>query len=240
MKHIVHFLYALILAGFCQGCTIFVPPAQTSAPQSQPSVTFSDPVLSQLRILLFGDISQRMAEETIQKLFYLDGQQVAPIDFYLMTPGGDLKAAMAIENAFGLIRSRVNTYALSECSSGGAMLLAAGTGKRAAFRGAMIVVHGMKVDRNLRKEHKDYIDGIQAYYMAFWQQRARLPAQWLPIPLNTLHSLTAEQALEYGLIDTIIERQPTIAELGGSPIGMQPSSEDTGRTPAPAGSGRRP
>jgi hypothetical protein len=149
-----------------------------------------------------------------------------------MTPGGDLKAAMSIENAMGLIRSRVNTYAFSDCSSGGAMLLAAGTGKRSAFRGAMIVVHGMKIDDNLAKEHKDYVDGLQAYYTAFWQQRARLPAQWLPIPLNTLHCLTAEQALEYGLIDTIIERQPTIAEFESAANRSPTCSSETGRTPA--------
>lgn len=235
MKHTFTFSPVLLLLAWAfQGCTIVVPSPQTSVPQSGSSVTFSDPVLNQRRILLFGEISERVAAETIQKLFYLDAQREAPIDLYLMTPGGDMKAALAIENTIRLIHSRVNTYALWECNSGGALLLAAGTGQRAAFRGAIILVHGLKVHGS---PPNGYLDGIQAYYTTFWRQRAKLPAQWLPIPLNALHCLTAEQALEYGLIDRILPGQPTLAEPGGAANLGQPVGSQTNRTSAAAGPG---
>ena len=53
-----------------------------------------------------------------------------------------MKYAWAVYQTMTLIHSPVNTYALSEYS-GGAMLLAAGTGKRYAFPGAVIVIHGL-------------------------------------------------------------------------------------------------
>lgn len=232
MKHLLFLLAILLLVGTFQGCTVLLQPSPGDAALSRSSIDFADPVLNERRILLFGDISERAAEETIQKLFYLDEQKEAPIDLYLMTPGGELKAAMSIENAMRLIRSRVNTYALSECNSGGAMLLAAGTGERVAFRGAIIVMHGIKVVNG--PPPKEYFNGVQAYYTAFWQQRARLPAQWLPIPPNALHFLTAEQALEYGLIDKIIDRRPTIAELGTVPKASGSFSSPTSSIPAAA------
>jgi ATP-dependent Clp protease protease subunit len=204
MKRGYHFLTILILAGALPGCTILVQERQTDgAPALRPAITFSDPVLNQRRIILFGEVTETAAEEVIQKLFYLDAQEDKPIDLYLMTAGGDLKAAFSVENAMQLIRSRVNTHAFSECNSAGAVLLAAGTGERVAFRGAMIVIHGFEIHG---KPHEDYVEGTQAYYTAFWRHRAKLPAQWLPIPPNTLHFLTAEEALEYGVVDKIISR----------------------------------
>jgi ATP-dependent Clp protease protease subunit len=214
MKRSAHFAALLLLAGAFQGCSILIQPdpAENTAKTAAP-INFSDPVLNERRILLFGDITERVAQETIQKLFYLDAQTEAPIDLYLMTPGGDLKAAFAIENAMQILHSRVNTYAFAECNSGGAMLLAAGTGQRAAFRGAMIVIHGIQVHG---KPPPDYFEGIQAYYTEFWRRRARLPAAWVPIPPNRTYVLTAEQAKAYGVVDKIIDRQETPPGVGGS------------------------
>jgi ATP-dependent protease ClpP protease subunit len=101
------------------------------------------------------------------------------------------------------LQSPVNTYALSECNSGGAMLLAAGTGKRRAFRGAVVLLHGIKTSG---KPPPGFIEQIQDAYTHFWRQRARLPASWLPMPPGVLHVLSAEQALKYGLVDEVVER----------------------------------
>lgn len=203
---------ATLLTLVASGCTIIMQPddSASTAPSRRP-IPFDDPVLNQRRIFLFGDVTKAMAEETVEKLFYLDGQGSKPIDLFIMTPGGDLKAAFSIENAMRLINSPVNTHALAECNSAGAVLLAAGTGERVAFRGAMIVLHGFQA-RGPRKGKKEFIDGMQDYYTAFWRERARLPADWLPLPQNSLRFLTAEQALEYGLVDRIVAREPTPSE----------------------------
>jgi ATP-dependent Clp protease protease subunit len=175
-----------------------VQPAKSHSP-----VDFADPVLNRRQILLFGDIDEKAAERTIQKLLFLENKSHEPIDLYLMTPGGEFKSALAIEHVMRSIQSPVNTYALSECNSGGALLLAAGTGKRKAFRGSIVVVHGMTVRGKLPA---DMIAQTQDGYTRFWRQRARLPESWLPLPQNVVHVLSAEQALEYHLVDEIIER----------------------------------
>jgi ATP-dependent protease ClpP protease subunit len=195
----------LVLAVLLQeGCVI-----SRGTPQDGPgSATaaheeFADPVLLHRQILLFGNIDEPVAKRTIRELLFLDGQSHEPIDLYLMTPGGDLKGAFAIEETMRLIRSPVNTYALAECNSGGAMLLAGGTGKRRAFRGAMVIVHGIKVHG---RPPAGVVDQIQDGYTRFWRARTRLPESWLPIPPGTLHVLSADQSLQYGIVDEILEQ----------------------------------
>ncbi len=167
-------------------------------------VDYKDPVLNQRKILLFGPIDQHAAELTIQKLLFLDGKSHAAIDLFLQTPGGQLKSGMAIEQVIRGIRSPVNTYALSECNSGGAYLLAAGTGKRRAFRGAVIMVHGLSFHGDIPPP--DFVKVLAEGYDHFWRKRARLPESWFPISGGTNHFLSAEQALEYGLVDEVVER----------------------------------
>ena len=140
---------------------------------------------------------------TIQKLLYLDAQSPLPIDLYLQTPGGEIMHAMAIERTMRLMKAPVNTYALYECNSGGALLLAAGTGKRRAFADAIIVVHGIVFDR---KPMRELVERVQDSYSDFWRKRARLPESWLPLPLGSIHILPAKEALDYGLIDEIVSR----------------------------------
>lgn len=195
-------LIGLVLA---QGCTVMMespPSSLISATKASAKLDYADPVLNQRRILLFGKITDSVAEEIIRKLFYLDAQSAEPIDLYLLTPGGELKAAFSIEQTFHLIRSPVRTFALSECNSGGAVLLASGTGGRAAFRGSIVVIHGMKVSGS---PPPGFAETVQDAYTSFWRRRARLPSAWLPLPHGVTHVLTAEQALEFGVIDRILE-----------------------------------
>jgi ATP-dependent protease ClpP protease subunit len=44
----------------------------------------------------------------------------------------------------------------------------------------------------------------QSAYTEFWRQRTRLPDTWLPLPPNSIHVLSAEQALQYGLVDEVV------------------------------------
>ena len=206
VKRRASFLFILLcVALFQSGCVIQLSDSALSGPHSKTPVPvdFADPVLNRRQILVFGDIDEKLAERTIQKLLFLEGKSHESIDLYLMTPGGDLKSALAIEHVMRSIKSPVNTCALSECNSGGALLLASGTGRRKAFRGAIVVVHGMKVRG---KPPADMLQQMQDGYARFWRQRARLPEAWLPLPQDVIHVLSAEQALEYHVVDEIIER----------------------------------
>jgi ATP-dependent Clp protease protease subunit len=191
------------LGTLLQGCVWYTPDGPRPMEKSQPDarVDFTDPLLNRRQIFLFGAINQRVAELTIQKLLFLDGKSHDPIDLYLQTPGGEVKSAMAIEQTIRVLQSPVNTYALSECNSGGALLLAAGTGKRRAFQGALVVLHGITI---YGKAPPEFTKHLQDGYTQFWRRRARLPDSWLPLPLGSERILTADQALEHGIVDEII------------------------------------
>jgi len=208
MSKFINYLSLTVLGVFLQGCSTPQRAAEPERNYSQVDVRvdFSDPVLSRRQILLFGSIDQQTAEIAIQKLLFLDNKGHEPIDLFLETPGGDMKYAWAIYQTIRFIHSPVNTYALSECNSGGAMLLAAGTGRRRAFHGAVIMVHGLKPGVGDHKPPAEFLADLQGSYTDFWRKHTKLPQSWLPLPLDSLHILTAEQALDYGVVDEIINK----------------------------------
>ncbi len=199
MKLSLALITALGLAALFQGCAFRLEPGYESF--DPPAIDLSDPVLNQRRIFVTGNISEASAADTIRQLLHLDVQNQETISLYLMTPGGDLKAVLAVVNTIRMLQSKVDTYALGECNSGGAVLLAAGTGKRFAFPDSTIVIHGMEM---ARKPPARYVELTQEAYTAFWRQHARLPEDWLPLPFGELFFLTAREALDYGVVDQII------------------------------------
>lgn len=186
-------------ASVLQGCTILVHPPPTA--ESEVPIDFADPMLDDRRVMVAGTITEATAAATIRRLLFLDARDDRPIELYLMTPGGDLKAAFAIERAMRGMRSRINTCAIGDCNSSGVVLLAAGTGERRAYHDSALVIHGMQVKG---KPPARYVELTQETYTGFWRRRARLPEAWLPLPPGKLFVLTAQEALEYGVIDRII------------------------------------
>lgn len=173
-------------------------------PRSEVRLDLSDPVLNQRRVFVVSEITEASAAETIRQLLYLDAGGPQPIQLLLMTPGGDLQAAFAVVRTMQTLRSPVNTIALGECNSGGAVLLAAGTGQRQAFADGTIVLHGMQVRGGPPAR---YVELTQEAYTAFWKEHARLPEAWLPLPPGKTHVLSAKEALEHGVIDTVLPKR---------------------------------
>jgi ATP-dependent Clp protease, protease subunit len=167
----------------------------------QPRIDFTDPVLNQRQIILTAKINELTAHELIAKLLYLEGRGHQPIDLLLASSGGHLNHTFAIIDVINSLKSKVNTWAVGDCNSGGAMLLAAGTGRRKASPNAVIIIHGPVPSGRLPSGLMETVDGRLS---SFWQARAKLPARWLPLPQNSTHVLTPRDALEYGLIDEAI------------------------------------
>jgi ATP-dependent Clp protease, protease subunit len=202
-------IVCLLIPLLLSGCLVInQPPA---AQPGQVRVDYNDPVLNNRQVLLFGGLDKQVADLTIQKLLYLDKKGPEPIDLYLFSPGGDLLTAFSIEQVMKTLKCKVNTYALAECNSGGAFLLAAGTGERVAFSNAVIVVHGMVVNgKNSQKQlSKNEVEGtkiMQDYYTSFWKRRTQMPNDWLPLPLGKTIFLSAQEALKYGLVDKVLDK----------------------------------
>lgn len=196
----VRVLFLLFALGTLAGCTILIEPHR--ATESRAALDLSDAVLNQRRVFVAGGITEENAAETIRQLMFLDAQTNQANTLYLMTPGGDLKAAFAVVHAMRLLQSPVNTCAIGECNSAGVVLLTAGTGERTAFPDSTLVLHGMQLKN---KPPTKYVQSTQDAYTGFWRAHARLPESWLPIPFGKVFVVTASEALEYGMIDRVLK-----------------------------------
>jgi len=207
-----HFPKALLAASIAivsgNGCSITkqkaaVPAYHAEAIESgraTATIDYNDPVLAQRKILLNVAVNELTSREVVAKLLYLDKLNDSPIDLLLSTPGGSFKDTFGIIDVMRSLRAPVNTWALGSCNSAGALLLAAGTGRRYAFSNAIIIIHGVKPAGKYPPE-LDRI--VQANYARVWKERTRLPEGWFPLHAEKVHFLTPEQGLEYGVIDEI-------------------------------------
>ncbi|MBQ1924308.1 MAG: ATP-dependent Clp endopeptidase proteolytic subunit ClpP [Lachnospiraceae bacterium] len=162
------------------------------------------------RIIFLGDqVTDASAELIVAQMLFLEGEDPdKDIQFYINSPGGSVSAGMAIYDTMHFVKCDVSTICVGMAASMGAFLLAGGTkGKRFALPNSEILIH-----QPLGGTEGQASDiAIQAAHMARIKERMnRILAE------NTGNSyeqlvkdtdrdnwMTAEQALEYGLIDHI-------------------------------------
>ena len=162
------------------------------------------------RIIFLGDqVTGASAELIVAQMLFLEGEDPdKDIQFYINSPGGSVSAGMAIYDTMHFVKCDVSTICVGMAASMGAFLLAGGTkGKRFALPNSEILIH-----QPLGGTEGQASDiAIQAAHMARIKERMnRILAE------NTGNSyeqlvkdtdrdnwMTAEQALEYGLIDHI-------------------------------------
>lgn len=161
-----------------------------------------DPLLNKRKIVLGHDVNARTAKDVIARLLYLDTvDQNAPIDLYITTLGGWSDNAFSIIDAMHMVEAPVNTWAVGACYSSGAMILTAGTGQRHATSNTIIMVHANSIDSD-DEFSGDALD-TQRYHK-LWRNFAKLPDDWYPMVHDDEYYLTAQQAIEYGIIDAIV------------------------------------
>ncbi len=172
-------------------------------------------------IRLFGEINDQSANRIISELLFLDHrfeEEKVPCDRRLITiminsPGGSVSAGLAIYDCINMISSTVRTVAVGTAASMAAFLLCSGSrGERTAFANAEILIHqplggtqGQASDLILYAEHikstRDKLNRIMA------KNTGRSPEQ-IARDTDRDNILSAEEALEYGLIDRIVESTP--------------------------------
>ena len=134
----------------------------------------------------------------------------ADIQFYINSPGGSVTDGMAIYDTMQFVKCDVSTICIGMAASMGAFLLAAGTkGKRIALPNSEIMIHqplggargqatDIKIQADLILRTRDRLNKILA-------ERTGRTIEEIARDTERDNYMTAEQALEYGLIDKIIE-----------------------------------
>jgi len=169
---------------------------------SEPALRADDPLIASRQILVTENINERTAKSVAARLLYMDAlDHKRPIDLYLSTQGGWVDSAFTIIDAMQLISAPVNTWAIGGCYSSGALILAAGTGRRFATANAVLMIHA-SLDEDT-KESYSYEHLALARYEHVWKTRAQLPEDWFPMVGGEEYYLSPQEALQFHLVDEI-------------------------------------
>ena len=173
-------------------------------------MSLDDMLLENRIVFLIGEISYQRAAEVIMKMLYLDNlKRSSEISLYINSPGGSVDDTMAIYDTMCYVGSPVATYCIGRAQSGAAIILAAGTkGRRHALPHAKVMLHqpwggvsGQAADIKIQAEEilkaKVMINEILA-------KHSGQPVEKIADETERDRYMTANEALEYGLIDEVL------------------------------------
>ena len=164
-------------------------------------------------ILLNEEVNSASAGVVVAQLLYLEGQDPdKDISLYINSPGGVITDGMAIYDTMQYIKCDVSTICLGMAASMGAFLLAAGTkGKRFALPNSEIMIHqpsggaqGQATDISI---HANHILRVKDKLNQILSERTGQPLDVVKRDTERDNFMTAQEALEYGLIDKVIEHR---------------------------------
>jgi ATP-dependent Clp protease protease subunit len=168
-------------------------------------IDYNDPVLNDRQVFITTDLDEKHAQGVMKKLLYLDNTVPgSPIDLYIDTLGGT--GGMMLSCFIHSLGSPVNVYALDCCCSAGTLVLASATGTRYAFSTSSVIVHILPSE-SCPEDDETYNPEVQerSINKLFWERFSDLPPAIYDIGKDRYYNFTAEQALEFGIIDEIIE-----------------------------------
>ena len=163
------------------------------------------------RIIMLSDqVDNNSASLIIAQMLYLEGQDPdKDIHFYINSPGGSVTAGMAIYDTMQYIKCDVNTICIGMAASMGAFLLAAGTkGKRFALPNSEIMIHqplgGTQGQATEILIHAKHIEKTRATLNRILSEKTGRPIEEIEKDTERDNFMSANEALEYGLIDKVI------------------------------------
>ena len=188
----------------------YVPTVIEASSRGERSFDIFSRLLRERIIFLGEEIDDELANSIVAQLLLLDSENPEKdIMLYINSPGGVITAGMAIFDTMKLIKADVSTICIGEAASMGAFLLSAGTkGKRMALPSARIMIHqplggaqGQATDIELEAKEilrmKSMLNGLLS-------EHTGQPLKKIKEDTERDHYLSAQQAVEYGLIDKVV------------------------------------
>ena len=164
-------------------------------------------------IFLSGEIDDAVANTVVAQLIYLEAKDPSKdISLYINSPGGSVSAGLAIYDTMNYIKCDVSTICIGMAASMGAFLLSSGQkGKRYALPNSEIMIHqplggaqGQASDIKIAAEHilktRRKLNDILA-------QNSGRPVEVIERDTDRDNYLSAQEALEYGLIDKVFYKR---------------------------------
>ena len=169
-------------------------------------------LLKERIILLSGEIDDNMANTIVAELLYLDSLNNEDISVYINSPGGSITAGMAIYDTMNLVKSDISTICVGMAASMGAFLLSCGKkGKRYALPNSEIMIHqplggaqGQATEIKIAAERilksRDKLNRILS-------KNTGQNIEVISKDTERDNFMESNEALEYGLIDKIIDKK---------------------------------
>ncbi|HEY9785688.1 MAG TPA: ATP-dependent Clp protease proteolytic subunit [Candidatus Obscuribacterales bacterium] len=179
--------------------------ASTTQPPVEPKKTAGN-----RDIFLFGRLENEVALPVIRRLLKLNkSDPKTPINLYINSSGGNGYNADAIIAVISSIEAKVNTICLGHALSGACEILAAGTGERSAYEFATLMFHQTlwEADGDITNLEIQAAQGqrfreaqIELLHRCTGQDKKKLRQD-----IERDHYMSAREAMEYGIIDKVIE-----------------------------------
>ena len=191
----------------------FVPYVVEQTSRGERSYDIFSRLLNDRIIMLSDEINDTTASLVVAQLLYLEGQDPdKDIHLYINSPGGSISAGMAIYDTMQYIKCDVSTICVGLAASMGSFLLAAGAkGKRYALHNSEIMIHqplgGMRGQASDIKIHSDHIIRTRDTLNKILAENTGKDLAQIEKDTDRDNFLTAQAALEYGLIDKVIEKR---------------------------------
>lgn len=161
-------------------------------------------------IFMYGELETEMGQSIIAQLLYLTSVSKDPISIYINSDGGLLNEALALHDTIKYIKPIVKTVCIGQACSAAAIILSSGDkGYRVALPSSRVLLH------QLRGEISGDCDEMAAYanenkrlmgvVINILANQTGKDVEELKVDLEKEFFMTAEEAVEYGLIDKIVK-----------------------------------
>ena len=166
-------------------------------------------------IFLQGEVTDASANLIVSELLFLEGENpTAPITMYINSPGGSVTAGLAIKNTMDYISCPVHTIGMGMCASMAAFLLASGEqGHRYVLPDATVMIHqvlggfqGQATDISIHAKYTLSLKEKMNKYLSEYTNGKTTYDEMVKLGERD-NFLTANQALEIGLIDKIVKNR---------------------------------
>lgn len=165
-------------------------------------------------VMLHEEVNATTASLVVAQLLFLEGQDAdKDIQLYINSPGGSITDGMAIYDTMHYIKCDVSTICMGMAASMGAFLLAAGTkGKRICLPNAEVMIHqpsggtgrAQASDIDIVAKHIIYVKDKMNHMLA---DMTGQPYEKIVADTDRDNYMTAQEALEYGIVDKIFDKR---------------------------------
>jgi ATP-dependent Clp protease, protease subunit len=170
-------------------------------------------LLKERVVFLVGEVNDHTANLIVAQMLFLESENPdKDIHFYINSPGGSISAGMAIYDTMQFIKPQVSTLCIGMAASMGAFLLQAGAkGKRFVLPNATVMIHqplgGFRGQASDIEIHAKYILSLRERLYALMAHHTGRTVEEIARDSERDNFLSAKEAVEYGLVDQVLDKR---------------------------------